>query len=86
MLAQKIALETDERSALAMANRFFVPEVVIDFIAPDGRPRHRSATVAAFLLGLTDPPPGFGLERGQILVRRVRLGWRPSIWTFDKFE
>src|SRR5258708_25658378 len=20
------------------------------------------------------------------LVRRVRLGWRPSIWTFDKFE
>ena len=57
MLAQKIALETDERSALAMANRFFVPEVVIDFIAPDGRPRHRSATVAAFLLGLTDPPP-----------------------------
>ena len=25
MLAQKIALETDERSALAVANRFFVP-------------------------------------------------------------
>jgi hypothetical protein len=25
MLAQKIALETDERGALAVANRFFVP-------------------------------------------------------------
>jgi hypothetical protein len=25
MLAQKIALETDERGALAVANKFFVP-------------------------------------------------------------
>jgi len=41
----EIALETDERGALAVANKFFVPheicisitELVIDFIAPDGR-------------------------------------------------
>src|SRR5258707_11683722 len=47
MLAQKIALETDERGALAVANRFFaqqadeirfsIAELVIDFITPDGR-------------------------------------------------
>ena len=47
MLAQKIALETDERGALNVANKFFcqqpdeicisITELVIDFIAPDGR-------------------------------------------------
>ena len=29
MLAQKIALETDERGALAVANRFFVPDTLL---------------------------------------------------------
>jgi hypothetical protein len=39
MLAQKIALETDERRALTVANRFFscFDTLAIDFVAPDGR-------------------------------------------------
>jgi hypothetical protein len=42
---------------------------------PKGRPCLRSIEL-----------PGIWLERWSILPGRARLGWRPSIWTFDKFE
>jgi hypothetical protein len=34
MLAQKIAIETDERGALAVANRFFVPTGPTKYASP----------------------------------------------------
>ena len=42
---------------------------------PKGRPCQRSIEL-----------PGIWLERWSILPGRIRLVWRPSIWTFDKFE